>query len=563
MKVRYVLQKVNQNGSTESSTSEFELQELLIGRGGNSNITLSGRTVSLVHARILFQSGKLFIEDRNSLTGIRLNRRRVARAELGKGDEFQIGSTKFQITALAGEEIELTRKAEEQQSSSEDEVVSAQLRALDIKKYLPSIGVLSVILFLGVASAYFVLPLLGRNAESWSSGPISNNHKIIEADCESCHSTSFVQVEDKDCIKCHSMTEHSKDLKKLVADRPEHNLRCAQCHLEHNGEGALVQTDPRVCANCHVNMKNLKSDSKLLNIPSFDEHPQFRVDVKSLTDASVTRVSLDEKDKLLDNTQIKLNHALHLKAGLRGKDGPVTLQCSSCHKLDSELRTMLPIEFESHCRDCHTLGFDQRIPDVQVPHGDDEVVYPALFTEYTKLLLLRGGIDKPVTGSTDSFERVIPGGTSGVQKSEESGGSDVKAVVKQARAAEKELFTKTACYLCHTSSEKPQNEQTAANAHYRVVKPEIPSKWMHKAIFSHGAHEEVSCESCHDGVRTSSNTKDVLMPKIKDCVVCHSQEVKQGFVKSDCTMCHSYHDSLGFPPEKKKSIADYISLIRR
>ena len=562
MKVRYVVEKLNQNGSTESTTSELSGSEILIGRGGNSAITLTGRTVSLEHAKLLFKEGRLLIEDCNSLTGIRVNGKRVMRSELESGDSFQVGSTKFKLVGIQGDELELVRLAEVEVAVAEEEIVAQQLRALSLRRYIPPMRYLSLITFSVVALFYFVLPLVGTRAQSWSSGPISNSHKMIEGDCSSCHSKSFVQVEDSDCLKCHSMTEHAKDLAKLVADRPEHNLRCAQCHMEHNGDGALVQTDPRVCSGCHTEISAIKNDSKLLNIPSFDAHPQFQVDVKQ-GDGSVARVSLDDKSNLKDSAQLKLNHALHLKAGLRGKDGPVQLSCGSCHELSEDRQLIKPISFESHCQDCHSLGFDSRLPDTQVPHGDDEAVYPTLFTEYTKLLLMGGAVAKPRTGAEDKFAREIPPGTSGVVRSQKLTDKELAVVTSEARSAERELFTKTACYLCHSVAEKPSSERTATNTHYRVSDPAVPSTWLTKSIFDHGAHEEVSCESCHEGVRKSSETTDVLLPGVKSCQECHSQGVKHGYVKSDCTMCHSYHDSLGFPADKKKSIADYISLVQR
>lgn len=562
MKVRYVVEKLNQNGSTESTSSELSMPEVLIGRGGNSAITLTGRTVSLEHAKLLSKDGRLLIEDCNSLTGIRVNGKRVMRSELESGDTFQVGTTKFTVKSYHNDEVELIRAAETEVVIAEEEVVAQQLKALSLKSYLPPMRVLCLTTFSVIGLLYFVLPLVGTRTQSWSSGPISNSHKMIEGDCASCHSKSFVQVEDSDCLKCHSMTDHAKDLTKLVGDRPEHNLRCAQCHMEHNGDGALVQTDPRVCSSCHLNISSIKSDSKLLNIPSFDEHPQFQVDVTQ-RDGLITRVSLDDKSNLRDSSQLKLNHALHLKAGLRGKDGPVQLSCSSCHELSADRKLIQPIKFEKHCQDCHSLGFDSRLPDVQVPHGNDEAVYPALFTEYTKLLVMKGGVKKPLTGAEDSFTREIPAGTSGVARNQKLSDKDVALVTAEARSAEKELFTKTACYLCHNASEKPASNQSPTNAHYQVVEPAVPSVWLKKSIFDHGAHEEVSCESCHEGVRKSSETTDVLLPGVKSCQDCHSQVAKHGFVKSDCTMCHSYHDSLGVPADRKKSIADYISLVQR
>ncbi len=558
MKFRYVTEKLNQNGSTESAAAEFQQSDLLVGRGGSSHLILSHRSVSLVHAKISRQNDRLVVEDQGSLAGIRVNGKRLARSDLVVGDTLQIGDVKLSVTASTPDEVTLTQQVVVLAQVSEEQIIARQRSALALKSYFPSMRLLSLFLAFVVAVFFFFLPMLGSRTQSWSSGPISNSHKMIEGDCAECHSDAFSHVQDKDCIKCHNVSDHAKDLHTIVAHRPDLNAPCSQCHMEHNGDAGLINGDPRLCINCHGDLQSVKKDSTHQNVASFDSHPEFRIDVKS-DEGKIERVSIDDKSKALDTSQLKLNHALHLKAGLRGKDGPMTLHCSSCHSLTPDLKTVEPINFEKHCSDCHTLGFDQRIPDARAPHGDDEGVYPALFTEYTKLLLLNGE-SEAATLPTEGFQRTLPGGTGVPAVVVDS--ANVSSVVDQAREAEKQLFTKTACYVCHNSAEKPKTEQTATNSHFHVVKPEVPTHWLKKSIFDHGAHEEVSCESCHQGTRTSSKTTDVLLPSVKSCRDCHLQESKQGFVKSDCMMCHSYHDALGFPYEKKKSIADYLSLIQ-
>lgn len=87
---------------------------------------------------------------------------------------------------------------------------------------------------------------------------------------------------------------------------------------------------------------------------------------------------------------------------------------------------------------------------------------------------------------------------------------------------------------------------------------------MPEAIFSHGAHEEVKCESCHEGARTSSKTSDVLLPKVESCRTCHSAlggphpTGGHSTVRSDCIMCHSYHESLLMDLGKKHTIEDIV-----
>ncbi len=561
MKFWHVTEKLNQNGSSESASTEYNQDEILIGRGGDSHLILGSQSVSLVHAKLRFVVGKLIVEDQNSIAGVRVNGRRVTLTDLSAGDKIQIGDVHLVVKSISPDEVVLTQKVDVAPPIDREEVVAKQLDALRIGRYLPSIRLLSLFVAFLIVIFYLFMPMVGQH-EAWNSGPISNSHKMIDGDCESCHAKPFQQVQDKECLKCHNLSEHAKALPALVANKPELNFRCAQCHMEHNGDHGLIAEDSRLCSDCHGELKNLKPETKYPNVRDFDSHPEFQIDVLDSNDR-IDRVSLDNKSEAVDGAHLKLNHALHLRSGLRGRDGPVTLQCAACHQLNENARTIKPINFENHCQDCHTLGFDSRLPSAQVPHGDDEAVYPALFTEYTKLLLLKSNsVNRPQPTVAPTFERSLPGGT-GVPNAAKPEIVDASLVEKESRTAEKELFTKTACFVCHDAFPKFPKDKTATNSHFQVVKPRVPEVWLRKAIFSHGAHEEVSCESCHNGVRSSSKTSDVLLPSIKACKDCHSHESKQGFVKSDCILCHSYHDPLGFPYEKKKSIGDYISLIKR
>jgi predicted CXXCH cytochrome family protein len=136
-------------------------------------------------------------------------------------------------------------------------------------------------------------------------------------------------------------------------------------------------------------------------------------------------------------------------------------------------------------------------------------------------------------------------------------------VQSSARRAEEEVFTRTGCFLCHTYREKPLSDQRVDETRYTITAPNIPAVWMTKARFDHGAHEELSCESCHEKTRTSTETKDLLLPSIAVCRECHMEGAKAGFVESDCTQCHAYHAALEVPREKKQSLTDFLHTLTR
>jgi hypothetical protein len=219
---------------------------------------------------------------------------------------------------------------------------------------------------------------------------------------------------------------------------------------------------------------------------------------------------------------------------------------------------MKQISFDRHCRDCHSLGFDERLPNTQLPHGDSETIYPLLFAEYSKLLLLENG---EALEDSKNVLRAMPQGTE-LPTAKDLSPEAIK-VQKAARLAEEEVFTRTGCYLCHTYSEKPVSELRGDQTRYLITKPNVPAVWLTKARFDHGAHENISCESCHEKTRTSTETSEVLLPGIETCRDCHVEGERAGYVRSDCAQCHVYHMALELPAEKKQKLSDYLHSLTR
>lgn len=557
MAFRCIREKITPNGSTERLVTEFAQAEVVFGRGGESHVLLASSRVGTAHAKFVWESGALFVRDLGSATGTRVNGKRVSRCQLNDGDVLELGDTEVKVRIESGV-AELTYLERDSQEAHNGERTARQVAALMVESHLPRMSILSLVAVVLVFAAYFAYPMGSENKHSWSPGVISHSHQLIEGDCRKCHAVPFQQVQDKECGSCHMMSEHAEGMASFLKSNPHKDMRCAQCHMEHNGPHGTIISDERQCVSCHAGMSQLEKSPTIENVSSFDTHPQFKVPVWD-EGGAVTRVSLDDTKRAVDSSQIKLNHKVHLEEGLRGKDGPVTLGCNDCHKLSSDSRTIEPIKFEKHCQDCHSLGFDERLPNAQVPHGDSEAVYPALFAAYTKVILLKDNEAWP--NPARDMERLMPG--QDVPAPMELAGDSVDDVVKSARDAERELFTKTACFLCHSYQEKPAIQQTTVNTHYEVINPHIPSVWFSKARFSHGSHEEFTCESCHPKTRESSKTADLLLPGTKLCQECHSSVRKEGFVSSPCLECHSYHDALGFPAEKKQDIAAYLKELTR
>jgi pSer/pThr/pTyr-binding forkhead associated (FHA) protein len=77
----------------------LEKDSTTVGRSPDCDVFLDDVTVSRRHALVLRQNGQFLIEDKGSLNGTFLNRRRIESGELEDGDEVQIG--KYKLTFLA------------------------------------------------------------------------------------------------------------------------------------------------------------------------------------------------------------------------------------------------------------------------------------------------------------------------------------------------------------------------------------------------------------------------------------------------------------------------------
>ena len=555
MRILFIHERENGDGAVERSSDAFDQHEVLIGRGGASDIVLANAALSLVHAKVYLEDGRVSIADMDSFVGVRVNNTRVARHTLTSGDVIQLGELSL-LVGISGDQVTLTLRSVSQECVSDTEVVARRARKLQLESYLPSIRLLSFVAALLVLAGCFAYPLVSGRYREWSSGPVSNAHRVIENDCQRCHLTPFERVEDLECLNCHVMSQHAEGEKDFLSKHKGLELRCAQCHMEHNGDDGVILRDSRQCVSCHATMSGHKGGA--LDVANLATHPQFRISVVDNA-GGTQRVPVDDPKGAIDSTAIKLNHAVHLREGLRGPQGPTTLQCNACHELSTDKREMLPVSFDRNCRSCHSLGFDERLPDKQLPHGDDSDVYPTLFAEYAKLLLLDGGRETaaPIDGA-----RILPGGGDTVAESRPLS-PDAMLVQSSARRAEEEVFTRTGCFLCHTYREKPLSDQRVDETRYTITAPNIPAVWMTKARFDHGAHEELSCESCHEKTRTSTETKDLLLPSIAVCRECHMEGAKAGFVESDCTQCHAYHAALEVPREKKQSLTDFLHTLTR
>ena len=415
------------------------------------------------------------------------------------------------------------------------------LRGLSLSSRLPSKLFLSLSLSLVIATCFLLFPLLGTNHESLSPGPLSPAHHLLGADCKSCHDSPFQRVSDASCNSCHKMEHHP--LRKEGMNDGVHQLdgRCVDCHTEHHGREGLLPKESRLCTDCHARMQGGDSKSDLLDVKSWSAHPEFHISMEGPRRVRIT-------DPLAqDRAQIRLNHKVHLRKGLQGPDGRENLTCQSCHRLSPDLKGIIPIRFETDCQRCHSLEFDERLPGKEVPHGEPRAVVEFLYGEYAKAAL-----EGRLPGAT--ADRALPGS----EPRRVEGITFTKAEIEPAtRHAEALVFDKTGCALCHTVTRK---ETVSSNSEsvYAVAKTEIPHQWFTKASFSHSAHLNVSCASCHHDSHNSERTEDILIPARTTCTECHYDSKRGQGVSSACVECHNYHDGTFIEEEKQRTLKEIL-----
>jgi len=331
-----------------------------------------------------------------------------------------------------------------------------------------------------------------------ASGPLSEAHAMFENKCEVCHAPAFGGVPDKACSSCHDGASHPAkaiDTAHIIA-----GLRCAECHSEHRGKVRLAAVADLNCTRCHSDLASHASGVKLRNtaITAFraGRHPEFSV--------------------AEDNRPLRLNHAIHMPAETRVLRGiKLPMRCTDCHVPDKSVPDgrFLPVTFEQNCKNCHAreLEFDvYRAGVPPAPHAKDtKVIHEWIVAQYRALA--RTALARRPLGNDLSPQ---PNASAWLDR-----------VVKDSEAY---LFERK-CVYCHVGGvgQTPQVGRVAAG-------PSLP-----RSEFNHRAHRAVTCESCHTQARTSTQTSDVLIPKMQTCTPCHGDS---GTRLDRCTTCHQYHN---------------------
>lgn len=559
MRVRLYHITTKRSGTRAVREEIVDAAVLTIGRAPASIIEVSDLTAALHHAALHYENGDCWVQAVDG-DAMRVDGRLSSRQALDLGSVIRIASRQITVVAAKPTTDDTPEDFGLELETIESNIAADQTRIapeqLTIERGLLNRRPLSWLAALAVLGLFLAVPLLQpvqqiedgfteasvetapwRNSltASWLSGPMRPSHSHFGDHCTVCHTQPFEAVADESCIRCHAQQGPHLGADQLTnahAASP-----CADCHSEHEDSAATAVLGDSLCASCHDDLAAEYPETNLANAADFaTNHSPFRATLPPVGDEGSMRKVYGEENPdgpdatVSPPTGLAFSHKVHLKEGLRGAQGPVTMACSDCHDMDERGGAMQGLSFENSCRSCHSLGFDTEDPERQVQHGVPLVVERELFEFYAGRALRRAGAE----GFTSTVRR-RPGHAAIAELDQ-----DALALVNEQtkNSAERLLGSEGVCAECHRIS---PDANTVVIAPVRIGPYEDAERWLPLTDFGHRSHSSVECSGCHDA-RAAETAETLILPQISVCRTCHAGETPTlGFVASPCTMCHDFH----------------------
>lgn len=592
LKIR-TLQRLKSGGTAASDqVNEIPGNRIRIGRATDNEVFLKDLRVNYRHARILIRDHDTVIEAEDDAL-IQVDDVPTERAVIGPDSEIDVGPYRLR---LAGPEadadlvvtVELMAPVE---SETVEHLIPPERTRLEGR----GLGrrPLSWVLFLFVLGLALGLPIVAHfsadpeEAERmvtadradeggglfsgfdriWISGELSGSHKMLNDDCGACHESAFIPVRDTACADCHQTIQHHFTPADFTYE-DDSATNCTGCHTEHVGPDGVTPAEQSLCADCHRNLEEAQPETTLIDAADFgDDHPEFRVSVVvDPASGGVERAALGSQTFPEEVSNLRFPHDIHTAevCRLRGEgaipadqasekdrdictvlqqaaqrmDRPDGLACGDCHAPEPGGVSMLPVDMNDHCADCHRLDFDPDLPTRVLPHGQpDEVI--AVINDFYAAKALREGSPEAVQVVEQAAQRRRPGGETAGQAPSPAPAPPVDQVAEARFVSEETLsrvFGDQVCGVCHETV--PPEESDAGK--WEVKPVHVAAVWMPKAVFDHDAHTTSACTDCHDA-RPSETSADVLMPAVDSCRDCHLGQEADSGLPSTCIMCHAYH----------------------
>jgi hypothetical protein len=543
---------------------------LSVGRAAENDIHLPDLAVEQQHIRIdQGADGALQVEAVGTLGfGLNGSTRMAAGIDPATGAEIELGSSRLTIARESDGAVSITIRQAEEKSSKVD-----ALAGFELGSALPSKRAMAWTMSLAILVLLLIVPIVAHltRAEqkpsqtlaangtmidqvafdsTWSSGELSLAHHNLKDNCEACHATPFVSVQDETCLTCHEKLGDHANKPRLARGMPqlpaseawqwavaetlgkEGPGSCTSCHLEHEGKARQQAATEQFCADCHNALDTRLTNVAFGNADDFgDKHPQFRPTFyTAYKQKDPVRVALDSAG-LRERSGLIFPHDVHMDQqggvarmaiSLPDYDGP--LECSNCHELEPDKIGYKPVEMEPSCEACHSLVFDQVGGEFRsLKHGKVSEMRADLL-RMTRAPRATPRMNNP-TGRTRPGQ-FSSGGTYAVDF-----GRPASSLISINRA----LMPDGVCGDCHLP--------TRTEGQPDVMPVNWPDRYMQHGFFSHAAHKEEKCTDCHEAI-TSKSATDLLLPDLKSCRDCHkgaSAAKTAKIVPSSCAMCHGYH----------------------
>ena len=556
----------------------IDVDVLTIGRGTDNRVQLPGLTVPLRHSQIRGGEAGLHIE-RVEPDRLLVNGHLVTGRVVQPGDVMDVGPFALRIRPPEADEALLLEIEQVRRTGPEAEALRARSR-LGIEgrwfsrrvlswASIATVGVLALgVPFVATRPPPEEAPALGWAAHAWSTGPLTRAHAGPAIRCETCHSTPFAPIANAACLRCHATTaRHSdRDIAALTT------AACTSCHLEHRGEGRLIETSLASCRSCHVDPSQFSATPSVQPVRAFadgDAHPEFSLLVPATPGATpCVRLSIalptsgaePTSDPVIERSGLRFSHAQHLRPGLRDRwdqqraAQPHTLGCPDCHRLDASGHFMQPVAFATHCQSCHDLAFSELDPTRQAPHPAQPQVVRTQILEF----FARAVLGDAAPGATRVRRR--PGrDLTAAERATALARADADAARATADLLGSSGIDSTqgnqgACAVCHQftapevvapvavsgTATRCADARTTTDAPYAAP---LAGRWMPRALFSHGSHRTEKCERCHDLANATSPTG--MLPAKAACLPCHGEGQTRFATRSlaECGVCHRFHQS--------------------
>lgn len=555
MKILLITQTRNKKGQAARTEQPLLTDILRIGRGTDCKLYLPDPRVALHHAVVRAAAdGTCFIEAETGAVSIDGSFERAGKMRVNQ--RILVGP--YELIVLPGQDnydLVLSVELVEPLREGVDEVrsqVKAGLQSTWLSKRIMSWSAFALILL-----AFLAWPVLNAVNQppaaekkealkhavtpdaAWDVGPLASAHASFGRDCNKCHQLPFVQVRNEACEDCHKTIGWHFPLKTPMAKEIHEAVfpgtRCASCHRDHKGPDGLVRTDATLCTDCHADLKSRHPKIGTPNISDFTkDHPGFMLSILQpgkTGDGAIVRVPQGDKALAKENSGLKFPHETHMsKKGIRGPDGKVMMECANCHVRDEAGIRFKPVTMKEHCQSCHSLEFEPKATNRQVPHGKIPDVLDTLNEFYAQAALADTPIDVVVeAGIRRPGERI----------SETKRQAALTWANEKSAKIARELFEVRVCFACHQVT--PVAGTDSQPATWRIAPVAVTQHWMPKSRFPHSQHNTFECSKCHQ-VTASKSSADIAIPDLKNCRECHGgNEPAKDKARGTCETCHGFH----------------------